>query len=375
MTLRATSTVVRGAPDGDPSAEESPSERRRLESFIRPDRTPFAEVALRWGTDKVMGVKHLAEGKFQYEAVTERCRVWGHFYDSAYDRWLPRIDAPRYQFLEIGYSRGAGFDAFADFAPNVELHSMELDCEGGKGNLRFQELVDAERLHCGSAADVSFLKRTWTTHMRRPGAPPLMVVVDDGSHQAAHMVASVFFWFPRVAPGGVVIIEDIQPTLAANAFRSKFLPQIMHDLHYCGNTGKGALQEVERAAAASRGAAMRLVRRASHTRATQASRRFVRCSSPFPASSTSVSLSATTSPRSSSRRASPRRRSTHSLRICCRRRERNRETHITPPLSGKRHDGIYSTVQPRSEIITAPRMTWSVFSSAYCELSLGELRT
>ena len=332
MALGATSTVLRGAPDGDASAEESPGEQRRLESFIRPDRTPFAEVALRWGTDKVMGVKHLAEGKFTYEAEAERCRVWGHFYDSAYDRWLPRIDAPRYQFLEIGYSRGAGFDTFTDFAPNAELHSMEVRCESGMTNPRFQGLVDAQRLHCGSAADVKFLERTWTTHMRRPDAPPLMVVVDDGSHAAAHMVASVFFWFPRVAPGGVVIVEDIQPTKAANAFRSKFLPQIMHDLHYCGNKGVGELQEVERAAAASRGAAARraprraprrVARRVPHTRsetrAAQASRRSVRCSSPFPASSTSASSSATTSPRSSSRRTSPSRRSTRSLRTCWKR--------------------------------------------------------
>ena len=46
---------------------------------------------------------------------------------------------------------------------------------------------------------------------------------------------TVFFWFPRLAPGGVLIVEDIQPTKPANTFRSKFLPQMMHDLHFCGN--------------------------------------------------------------------------------------------------------------------------------------------
>ena len=31
-----------------------------------------------------------------------------------------------------------------------------------------------------------------------------------------------------------MVVEDIQPTRAANAFRTKFLPQIMSDLHFCG---------------------------------------------------------------------------------------------------------------------------------------------
>ena len=32
-----------------------------------------------------------------------------------------------------------------------------------------------------------------------------------------------------------MIVEDIQTIGEANAFMSQFLPQIMHDLHYCGD--------------------------------------------------------------------------------------------------------------------------------------------
>ena len=63
--------------------------------------------------------------------------------------------------------------------------------------------------------------------MNYPGAPPLKVVVDDGSHEAAHMAQSVLFWLPRIEPGGFLFVEDIQPSSVANAFTTQFLPQIM----------------------------------------------------------------------------------------------------------------------------------------------------
>ena len=66
-------------------------------------------------------------------------------------------------------------------------------------------------------------------------SPPLKIVVDDGSHLAKHMIYSIFFWFPRIEPGGILIIEDVQPIEEANLFRTQFLPQIMSDLHFCGD--------------------------------------------------------------------------------------------------------------------------------------------
>ena len=71
--------------------------------------------------------------------------------------------------------------------------------------------------------------------MKRPGAPPLKIVVDDGAHLAEHMAQTVFFWFPKIEPRGLLIVEDIQPISEANAFRTQFLPQIMKDLHFCGD--------------------------------------------------------------------------------------------------------------------------------------------
>ena len=71
--------------------------------------------------------------------------------------------------------------------------------------------------------------------MKRPDSPPLKIVVDDGAHIAEHMAQTVFFWFPRIEPRGLLIVEGIQPISSADAFRTQFLPQMMHDLHFCGD--------------------------------------------------------------------------------------------------------------------------------------------
>lgn len=216
----------------------------------------FLAIATTTNTDKVEGHKNLKTCleigrpcvKTQFERDT--CRPWGHFYDSLYQRWLGPLstdDAEPFQFLEIGFYQGAGFDAFRQFLPRAEAHSIELSClndgrDSALGNTAKQtrralylQLISTNRLHCGSAADLDFLDSVWAQQMRRANAPPLKVVVDDASHQAPHMVASVFYWFPKIEPGGYLIVEDVQPISTANAFRTQFLPQIMSDMHWCGD--------------------------------------------------------------------------------------------------------------------------------------------
>lgn len=161
--------------------------------------------------------------------------------------------------LEIGFFHGRGYEAFSQFFPRAELHSMEISClpkgptSEGKwphGNFAarnrkwYGPLRQANRLHCGDASQVEWLDSVWQTHMwRRPNndnnddasPPPLKLVIDDGSHLSKHMVQSFFFWFPRIEPGGFLVVEDVQPTKESNKFRTQFLPQIMSDLHYCGD--------------------------------------------------------------------------------------------------------------------------------------------
>ena len=174
----------------------------------------------------------------------------GHYYDRMYTRWLgPFLQEEAFQFLEIGFYHGSGFETYSEYLmPNAELHTMEISCieqgprDQGKwpwGNFasknpNYQRYLDSHRLHCGDASSFTFLQDTWSKHMRRPDAPPLKVVVEDASHLSQHMAISVFFWLPRIEPGGILVVEDIESYTPANKFRTDLLPQLMMDLHYCG---------------------------------------------------------------------------------------------------------------------------------------------
>jgi hypothetical protein len=218
----------------------------------------FKEIGRKAGTNKVLGnfelEKCLAnrESCPRKDAQRETCRTWNFFYDTIYNRWLKDYstdEAEPFQFLEIGFYNGQGFQAFNEFLPNAEKHSIEISCieqgqrEEGKwpwGNFAkesplYDSLLEDKRLHCGDASDFNFLHKTWVTQMKRPDAPPLKAVVDDASHLAEHMAASLFFWIPRIEPGGMLVVEGLRPDGQSDMFRSHIVPQVMKDLHWCGD--------------------------------------------------------------------------------------------------------------------------------------------
>lgn len=73
--------------------------------------------------------------------------------------------------------------------------------------------VDIHQKHVRLGNRVSFVRadqssprdlRTVLDHVRRPD-----IVIDDGSHIGEHVVTSFRFLFPRLAAGGVYVIEDL----------------------------------------------------------------------------------------------------------------------------------------------------------------------
>lgn len=252
------STLIKAASNEQIKHPDRPVSRKTMD-LSNMQQQDFLAIAGMTGTDKVQGVYNLPgclnnnPEKCIYNMENPTCRVFGHFYHTVYNRWLGKYsteDADPIQFLEIGYYHGKGFDAYTQFLPTAEKHSMEISCiEPGprnqgkwpwgnfaEKNKHYKALRDQKRLHCGDAATYDFLHQIWTTEMKRPDAPPLMVVIDDGSHEYLHMATSLFFWLPRIEPGGVLIIEDVQATKVANKFRTRIMPQVMKDLHWCGDT-------------------------------------------------------------------------------------------------------------------------------------------
>ena len=90
---------------------------------------------------------------------------------------------------------------------------------------RYSELQDEMRLHCGDASEYKF---------EGPNVPPLKLVIHDGVHLTEHMTISLVFWFPRIDPGGMLVVENIHLISKANNFQMLVVSQVMKDLYYCG---------------------------------------------------------------------------------------------------------------------------------------------
>jgi hypothetical protein len=97
----------------------------------------FYQIGLKTGTDKVTVPDRLPDCLKNDASCTRpgcvrpECRPWGHHYDTIYQQRMgafSRDDTDPFQFLEIGFFNGAGYDTYREFLPNGECHSIEIAC-------------------------------------------------------------------------------------------------------------------------------------------------------------------------------------------------------------------------------------------------------
>jgi len=152
------------------------------------DVDPLTRIALRHGTDK-----------------------WGaHFYTPVYHRLFAHLRDKPVRLLEIGiggyeFARlgGASLAMWADYFPHGQILGIDLFA-------KTLDLGPRVAVRQGSQDDAAFLRRMSAEH------GPFDIVVDDGSHVPAHVVASFQVLFPLLADGGLYVIEDVQTTFWPN---------------------------------------------------------------------------------------------------------------------------------------------------------------
>jgi hypothetical protein len=102
------------------------------------------------------------------------------------------------RLLEIGIRKGASLRVWKEWFPQLELYAVDIDADC--------------RQHCppdcttfiGDQADPEF----WETVL--PELPDkLDIVIDDGSHIANDQQTTFDVLFPRMATGGLYVLEDL----------------------------------------------------------------------------------------------------------------------------------------------------------------------
>jgi hypothetical protein len=126
-----------------------------------------------------------------------------------------------------GYHRF--YDLFLQPLYGKPVRMLEVGVKGGKSLRSWQNVFDAEhstiygvswpktvalKAHLGPNVHVMHRDQSNCDHLddiaATAGAEPLDLVIDDGSHEPSHMLKTLVKLFPRLAPGGFYVIEDVE---------------------------------------------------------------------------------------------------------------------------------------------------------------------
>jgi hypothetical protein len=154
---------------------------------------PLSRLAIRFGTDK----------------------FGGHLYTPSYHQILGHLREKPVRLLEIGvggYNNpdcgGSSLRMWAEYFPYGKITGLDINPK----NLKLPPRVSIVQ---GSQDDAAFLARVSAEH------GPFDIVIDDGSHRPAHMIASLWALYPLLNPDGIYIIEDTQTCFIESAGGNK----------------------------------------------------------------------------------------------------------------------------------------------------------
>lgn len=125
-----------------------------------------------------------------------------HDYLPVYEQHMTRSTGAT--LLEIGVCFGHSIGMWREWLPGARVIGLDVDLS----RLWF-ELPDVHEVDATSREQVDALLDDTT----------LDYVIDDGSHRLADQIASFTILWPRVKPGGVYFIEDIDGEVAAGVLQ------------------------------------------------------------------------------------------------------------------------------------------------------------
>lgn len=156
--------------------------------------TLLCEIAYRHGSDKCPRILHTYTPHYH--------RLFGSFRDRIESLLEIGIGNPatmneHLQKVGRAYRPGASLRMWREYFPNAQIHGCDID-----RNVLFEE--DRIRTHY---VDQSRTDSLLALSSRLD--QPVDIILDDGSHEGAHMCTSLAALWPILKPDGFYIIEDI----------------------------------------------------------------------------------------------------------------------------------------------------------------------
>lgn len=155
-------------------------------------------------------IQHLVGKALAGSDLTKLARFFGsdkaagHHYTQHYETHFRALRRRRMTVLEIGVggnedplAGGSSLRMWRAYFPHAHIVGIDIHDKSWHEGHRI-------RIFRGSQADPTFLRGV----VSEIGAPD--IVIDDGSHRCAHVIASFHALFPLIRDGGIYVCEDLQ---------------------------------------------------------------------------------------------------------------------------------------------------------------------
>jgi ubiquinone/menaquinone biosynthesis C-methylase UbiE len=122
---------------------------------------------------------------------------WKHYFE-IYERHFARYRGKQVNVVEIGVYKGGSLQMWKHyFGPQAQIFGVDVNPKcAAFGEERVEVLI-------GSQEDRSFLRSV------AERVPVVDILIDDGGHTMTQQIATFEELFPRIAPDGVYLCEDL----------------------------------------------------------------------------------------------------------------------------------------------------------------------
>ena len=113
-----------------------------------------------------------------------------------YEKYFSSLKNSKINILEIGVEGGDSLRIWREYFTNANICGIDIDKKDFK--------IDNTEILQGDQSDNNFLRTLIDKYKN------FDIIIDDGSHQAKHIIASFKFLFPHLNNNGIYVIEDLQ---------------------------------------------------------------------------------------------------------------------------------------------------------------------
>ena len=113
-----------------------------------------------------------------------------------YEKYFSSLKNSKINILEIGVEGGDSLRIWREYFTNANICGIDIDKKDFK--------IDNTEILQGDQSDKNFLKTLIDKYKN------FDIIIDDGSHQAKHIIVSFKFLFPHLNNNGIYVIEDLQ---------------------------------------------------------------------------------------------------------------------------------------------------------------------